>query len=54
MDKSEVIDILKKYKKLLAQYMVFEELILYGSYAKETALIKYETSTWWLKYLRPS
>ncbi len=37
MDNSEVIDILKKYKKLLAQYMVFEELILYGSYAKGNA-----------------
>ena len=37
MDNSEVINILKKYKKLLAQYMVFEELILYGSYAKGNA-----------------
>ena len=37
MDNSEVIDILKKYKKLLAQHMAFEELILYGSYAKGNA-----------------
>lgn len=37
MDNAEVITMLKKYKKLLAQHMVFEKLILYGSYAKGTA-----------------
>ena len=34
MVEPEVITMLEKYKKLLAQYMVVEELILYGSYAK--------------------
>ena len=37
MDNTEVIKKLKKYKKLLSQYMDFDELILYGSYAKGTA-----------------
>jgi len=37
MDNTEVIVMLKKYKKLLAQHMAFEKLILYGSYAKGTA-----------------
>ena len=37
MVKPEVITMLEKYKKLLAQHMVFEELILYGSYAKGNA-----------------
>ena len=37
MDNKEVIAILKKYKKLLAQHMVFEKLILYGSYATGNA-----------------
>ena len=33
MDNTEIIIMLKKYKKLLAQHMVFEKLILYGSHA---------------------
>ncbi len=37
MDNSEVIAIVKKYKQLLAQHMVFEKIILYGSYAKGNA-----------------
>ena len=37
MDNTEVITMLKKYKKLLAQHMVFEKLILYGSYATGNA-----------------
>jgi predicted nucleotidyltransferase len=37
MDTSEVITLVKKYKKLLAQHMVFEKFILYGSYAKGNA-----------------
>lgn len=37
MDKSTVIMILKKYKKLLSKYMVFDEMILFGSYAKGLA-----------------
>lgn len=34
MDKKEVIKKLEKYKKLLSQQMIFDDLILYGSYAK--------------------
>ena len=37
MDNSEVIKILQRYKKLLAQHMVFDKLILYGSHAKGNA-----------------
>jgi len=37
MDNKEIIDKLKKYKKLLAKHMVFDQLILYGSYAKGNA-----------------
>ena len=37
MDNTEVIEKLRKYKKLLSQYMDFDELILYGSYAKGNA-----------------
>jgi len=37
MDNAEVITMLKKYKKLLTQHMVFEKLILYGSYATGNA-----------------
>jgi len=37
MDNTEVINMLKKYKNLLAQHMVFEKLILYGSYATGNA-----------------
>ena len=37
MDKIEVINNLKKYKKLLSQHMIFNEMILFGSYAKGTA-----------------
>lgn len=36
MDKAEVILKLKKYKSLLLKEMVFEKMILFGSYAKET------------------
>ena len=34
MDKAEVITILKRYKKLLSQYMSFDKMILFGSYAR--------------------
>ncbi len=34
MDKAQVVKKLKKYKKLLSQHMVFEDIVLYGSYAK--------------------
>lgn len=37
MDKTEVIKKLKKYKKLLSKHLIFDELILFGSYAKGTA-----------------
>jgi predicted nucleotidyltransferase len=37
MDHAEVIKKLQLYKKLLAQHMIFDELILYGSYAKGNA-----------------
>ena len=36
MDKAEAINKLKTYKKLLARQMKFDELIMYGSYAKGT------------------
>ena len=36
MDKAEVIKKLIKYKKLLSKQMKFDELILFGSYAKGT------------------
>ena len=34
MDKAEVITKLKRYKKLLSQYMSFDKMILFGSYAR--------------------
>lgn len=34
MDKTEAIKKLKRYKKLLSQHMQFDEMILFGSYAK--------------------
>ena len=37
MDKPEVIAKLQKYKQLLSQQLNFEEMILYGSYAKGTS-----------------
>ena len=37
MDNAEVIDKLKKYKKLLSKHMNFDQMILFGSYAKGTA-----------------
>jgi len=37
MDNAEVIDKLKKYKKLLSNHLKFKEMILFGSYAKGTA-----------------
>jgi predicted nucleotidyltransferase len=37
MDNTEIIIMLEKYKKLLSQHMVFEKLILYGSYATGNA-----------------
>ena len=36
MDKSEVIKKLKKYKELISDHVVLEELILFGSYANGT------------------
>ena len=37
MDKTEVINKLERYKKLLSQHMSFTALILYGSYARGNA-----------------
>ena len=37
MDKIEAISKLKKYKKLLSKKMVFDQMILFGSYAKDNA-----------------
>ena len=37
MDNEEVIDKLKMYEKLLSKYMKFDEMILFGSYAKGNA-----------------
>lgn len=37
MDNEEIIDKLKMYKKLLSEHMEFEEMILFGSYAKGNA-----------------
>jgi predicted nucleotidyltransferase len=34
MDRAEVITKLKRYKKLLSQYMSFDKMILFGSYAR--------------------
>ena len=36
MDKKEVVKKLKKFKRLLSKQMKFDELILFGSYAKGT------------------
>ncbi|MCK5681600.1 nucleotidyltransferase domain-containing protein [bacterium] len=36
MDKNEVIEKLKQYKKLLSKHMQFDEMILFGSYARGT------------------
>jgi predicted nucleotidyltransferase len=36
MDKEEVIRKLVQYKKLLSQYMSFEQMMLFGSYARGT------------------
>lgn len=36
MDKTEVIEILKRYKELLSKQMNFESLILFGSCTKGT------------------
>ena len=36
MDKNEVIEKLKQYKKLLSKHMKFDEMILFGSYARGT------------------
>ena len=36
MDKTEVIAKLKEYKKLLSKHMKFDDLVLFGSYAKGT------------------
>ncbi|MBN1904145.1 MAG: nucleotidyltransferase domain-containing protein, partial [Deltaproteobacteria bacterium] len=33
MDKTEVIKKLKKYKKLLSKNMLFDQMVLFGSYA---------------------
>jgi len=37
MDNEEVIDKLKMYKKLLSKHMEFDEMILFGSFAKGNA-----------------
>jgi len=37
MDNKEVIDKLKMYKKLLSKHMEFDEMILFGSYARGNA-----------------
>ena len=37
MDNEEVIDKLKMYKKLLSKHMEFDEMILFGSYARGNA-----------------
>ncbi len=37
MDSAEVIKKLKVYKKLLSKHIKFEEMILFGSYAKGNA-----------------
>lgn len=39
MDKAEVIKKLKKYKILLSKHLIFDELILFGSYARGTATV---------------
>jgi len=36
VDKTEVIAKLKEYKKLLSKQMKFDDLVLFGSYAKGT------------------
>ncbi|MEA2109040.1 MAG: nucleotidyltransferase domain-containing protein [Pseudomonadota bacterium] len=36
MDKTEVIAKLKEYKKLLSKQMKFDDIVLFGSYAKGT------------------
>ncbi len=36
MDKTEAIRKLKKYKKLLSKNMLFDQIVLFGSYAKGT------------------
>ncbi len=37
MDKKEVIEKLKKYKKLLSKELSFDEMILFGSYSQGNA-----------------
>ncbi len=37
MDSAEVIEKLKIYKELLAKHMKFDEMILFGSYARSNA-----------------
>jgi predicted nucleotidyltransferase len=37
MDNEEIIDKLKIYKKLLSKHMEFDEMILFGSFAKGNA-----------------
>ena len=37
MDQTEIIEKLKRYKKLLSEQIRLESLILFGSYAKGTA-----------------
>jgi len=39
LDKAEVIKKLKKYKILLSKHLIFDELILFGSYARGTATV---------------
>ncbi|MCB2184406.1 MAG: nucleotidyltransferase domain-containing protein [Desulfobulbaceae bacterium] len=37
MDNAEVIEKLKRYKKLLSKFMKFDAMILFGSYARGNA-----------------
>jgi len=37
MDYTEVINKLKTYKKLLSKHMAFDQMVLFGSYAKGNA-----------------
>jgi len=37
MDYTEVIKILQKYKKILSKHMTFDQMVLFGSYAKGNA-----------------
>ena len=36
MDKTEVINKLKRYKELLSQHISFDKMIMFGSYARDS------------------